>query len=346
MNRLFTSYKYELKKLIFVRKGWILLLGMLLLQIAMALFVDPSKEYVFDKGLYEEYVEIYSGEYSEETVQDIENELMAVEKIVNETDLSQLTNSDEIEAISQQLILASMKRNVLSALQTKYTELSECKEYHPFLTYDLELTEYIAKFGINWVSIICILFIIPMLMLGDKNCGMEQILFPTSMGRKTIVSSKLLVGISLSLCIAAVFSIIQIIIMGIRWDFGLMNVPIQSISGFEKCQIEGTVLNYMIACNVIQIFSAASFSMIICILSSLLKKEPAIFSATIIIIIMSAFLSEKFSSVSMLFLFTPMSGISGIKTFSNEQLFLSCLILLLKTVILAVVSRFIADRKR
>lgn len=346
MNRIFTSYKYELKKLLFVRKGGILLLGIFLLQIAMALFINPSQEYVFDKGLYAEYVELFGGEYSEETAQDIENELMSAEKIVNETDLSQLTNSDEIEALSQQLILASMKRNALSALQTKYTELSKCKEYRPVLVYDLEFTEYITKYGINWASIISILFIIPIIMLGDKNCGMEQILYPTSMGRKTIVSSKLFVDVTLSLCITAVFSIIQIIIMGIRWDFGLMNVPIQSISGFVQCQIKGTVLSCMIACNVIQIFSAASLSMIICILSSLLKKEPAIFSATVIVIITSAFLTEKFSSVSMLFIFSAMLGINSIRTFSVTQVLTLCFVMFMKTFILTIIAWHLASRKK
>lgn len=346
MNRLFTSYKYELKKLIFVRKGWILLLGMLLLQIAMALFINLAQEYVFDKGMYAEYVELYSGEYSEETAKDIENELMAVEKIVNETDLMQVTDAEKIEELSQEMLIASAKQNVLNALQSKYAELSVCKEHHPVLTYDLDLNEYISKFGINWVSIICILFIIPMLMLGDKNGGMEQIIFPTSTGRKTIVLSKLLAGITLGLCITAVCSVIQILIMRIRWNFGSLSVPVQSLSGFGECRISLSILECMIICTAVQVISSAAFVLIISILSSLLKKEPAVISAAVIIVLISAFLAEKFSSVSMLFLFTQMSGISGIKTFSNEQLFLSCLILLLKTVILAVASRFIAGRKR
>lgn len=345
MNRIFTSYQYELKKLLFVRKGWILLIGIFLLQIAMALFINPSQEYVFDKELYAEYVELFSGEYSEETAQKIEEELQSAEKIVNETDLTLLTNAEEIEVLSEQMILASMKRNALSALQSKYIELSKCKEYHPILTYDLEFTEYIAKYGINWASLIGMLFFIPMLMLGDKNCGMEQILFPTSTGRKNIVSSKLLVGVILSLCITTVCIVIQIFIMGMRWNFGLLNVPIQSISGFEKCKIEGTVLNCMIACSVIQIFSATSLSMIICIISSLLKKEPAIFSATVILILISAFLAEKFSSVSMFFIFSAILGISSIKTFSDNQVLVLCFVLLIKTVILTISAKYLANRK-
>lgn len=200
-----------------------------LLQTAMALFINPSQKYVFDKELYAEYIELFGGEYSDETAQKIEEELQSSEKIVNETDLTMLTDAEEIEVLSEQMILASMKLNALSELQSKYIELSECKEYHPILTYDLEFTEYIAKYGINWVSLIGMLFFIPMLMLGDKNCGMEQILFPTSTGRKNIVSSKLIVAITVSLFITTVCIVIQGIVMGIRWNFGLLNVPIQSI---------------------------------------------------------------------------------------------------------------------
>lgn len=344
MNRIFTSYKYELKKLLFVRKGWILLFGIFLLQTAMALFINPSQKYVFDKELYAEYIELFGGEYSDETAQRIEEELQSSEKIVNETDLTMLTDAEEIKVRSEQTILASMKLNALSALQSKYMKLSVCKEYHPILTYDLEFTEYIAKYGINWVSLIGMLFFIPMLMLGDKNCGMEQILFPTSTGRKNIVSSKLFVAITVSLFITTVCIVIQEIVMGIRWDFGLLNVPIQSISGFEECRIKGTVLNCMIACSVIQIFSSVSLSMIICIMSSLLKKEPAIISATVILILISAFLAEKFSTVSMLFIFSAMLGINSIKTFSDNQVLMLCFVLLIKTVILTISAKYLAEK--
>lgn len=346
MNRIFTSYQYELKKLLFVRKGWVLLLGIFLMQIAMALFINPSQEYIFDKELYAEYIELFSGEYSEETAQKIEEELQSADKIVNETDLTLLTNAEEIEALFEQMLLASMKRNALSALQSKYIELSECKEYHPILTYDLELNEYITKFSINWASLIGMLFFIPMLMLGDKNCGMEQILFPTSTGRKNIVFSKLLVAITIGLFITTVCIVIQGIVMGIRWDFGLLNVPIQSISGFEECRINGSMSTCMIVCSVIQILSTASFAMMISILSSLLKKEPAIISAAVILILISAFLAEKFPSVSMFFLFSAISGIGSIKTYSVAQLLLSGLILLLKTAILAILAKFLANRKQ
>lgn len=219
MNRLFTSYKYELQKLIVVRKGWILLLGVILVQLGIALFAAPSQEYVFDKGLYAEYTELYGGEYSEETSVKINEELQEVDTIVNETDLSQITDAEQIEALSEQMILASMKRNALSALQSKYAELSECREYSPILTYDLELNEYISRFGFNWASLVGMLIIIPMLMLGDKNCGMEQILFPTSTGRKAIVCSKLLVGATIGLSMTAVCSALQFIIMALRWDW-------------------------------------------------------------------------------------------------------------------------------
>lgn len=345
MNRLFTSYKYELKKLLVVRKGWIILVGIILVQFGIALFAKPSQEYVFDKGLYAEYVEIYSGEYSEETAAKIGAELESADKTANETDISQLTDAEEIEKLSNQMILASMKRNALSALQSKYAELSECMEYHPVLIYDLEQKEYINKFGINWASLIGMLFIISMLMLGDKKCGLEQIIFPTVTGQKNIILSKLLIGITLGVCLTAVCSAIQVLIMGIRWDFGSMNIPIQSISGFEKCTIKASVQTCMIVCSLIQVLASVVFVLIISILSMLLKKEPAVISAAVILILISAFFAEKFPSVSMLFLFSTISGINAINTYSSTDLLFLPLILLLKAVILIITSIFLAGRK-
>ncbi|MBR3420455.1 MAG: hypothetical protein IKG98_00095 [Ruminococcus sp.] len=345
MNRLFTSYKYELQKLIVVRKGWILLLGVILVQLGIALFAAPSQEYVFDKGLYAEYTELYGGEYSEETSVKINEELQEVDTIVNETDLSQITDAEQIEALSEQMILASMKRNALSALQSKYAELSECREYSPILTYDLELNEYISRFGFNWASLVGMLIIIPMLMLGDKNCGMEQILFPTSTGRKAIVCSKLLVGATIGLSMTAVCSALQFIIMALRWDWGSLRVPIQSISGFGECKINGSVLTCMIVCIVIQVLSAAPYVMMISVLSSILKKEPAVISATVIITLISTFVAEKLPSVSMLFLSSAMSGMSSIKAYSVSQLLILCVFLLLKTAIFSIIANCVICKK-
>lgn len=345
MKNIFTSYKYELKKLIVLRKGWMILLCLLLAQIAIALFVKPSQEYVFDKKLYAEYVEVYGGEYAEETAVRINEDLQTADTIVNETDLSQLTDSEEIKERSDQMILASMKRNALSALQSKYAELSECGEYSPVLTYDLELKEYISRFGFNWASLIGMLIIIPMLMLGDKNCGMEQILFPTSTGRKAIVCSKLLVGATSGLSMTAVCSALQFIIMALRWDWGSLRVPVQSISGFGECKINGSVLTCMIVCIVIQVLSAAPFVMMISILSSILKKEPAVISAAVIIIIIGNFIAEKYPSISMFFLSSTMSGIGCIKTYSVMQLMILFLFLILKTVVLSTAANYIACRK-
>lgn len=345
MNSIFTSYKYELKKLIVLRKGWIILLCLLFAQLAIALFVKPSQEYVFDKKLYAEYVEVYGGKYSEETAVSINEELQTADKIVNDTDLSQLTDSEEIKERSDQMILASMKRNALSALQSKYTELSECEKYSPVLTYDLELKEYISRFGYNWVSLIGMLIIIPILMLGDKKCGMEQILFPTSTGRKTIVCSKLLVGSTIGLGVTAFCSALQFIIMAIRWDFGRLNVPIQSVSGFVECKINYSVLTCMIVCISIQILSAASFVMLISILSSVLKKEPAVISAAVIITLIGNFASEKLPSVSMFFMSSAMSGICSIKTYSIMHLLILCSFLLFKTIVLSIAAMYIACRK-
>ena len=345
MNSIFTSYKYELKKLFVLRKGWMILLCLFLAQLAIVLFVKPSQEYVFDKKLYAEYVEVYGGEYSEEMSVKINEELQAIDTIVNETDLSQLTDSEEIKKRSDQMVLASMKRNALSALQSKYAELSKCEEYSPVLTYDLELKEYISRFGFNWVSLIGMLIIIPMLMLGDKNCGMEQIMFPTSTGRKNIVCSKLLAGAAIGLGMTAVCSALQFIIMNMRWDFGSLSVSIQSISGFGECKINYSVLTCMIVCIAIQILSAASFVMMISILSSILKKEPAVISAAVIIIIIGYFIAEKYPSISMFFLSSTMSGIGCIKTYSVMQLMILFLFLILKTVVLSTAANYIACRK-
>ena len=53
-------------------------------------------------------------------------------------------------------------------------------------------------------AVLGLLFLLPMLMLGDAQCGMEQILCPAAIGRKQLISAKLLNAVLLSVFLTAV----------------------------------------------------------------------------------------------------------------------------------------------
>lgn len=346
MNRLMTSYCYELKKLLFVRRGWLFLLAAVLLQIGIACFAKPAEPYAYDRGIYASYAERYGGVYSKQTEQTIHANAAAISTIIQQYDPTKPDFSEEREGLADRILLANMKYNALNALQTKYSRLASCKEMQPALTYDLELTDYIKKFGVSWGSLFGMLFLVPMLMLGDANCGMEQILFPSATGKHTIVCSKLLVAATLGIAVTAVCSVLQWGIFGLRWDFGALNVPIQSITGFEECTVHISVRSCIFLFGVIRILSAPAVAMLLCVLSSLIRKEPAIIATGAIVIGISAFLANKFTSLSVFFLFSTISGIGAVKLYTAPDILFLLLFLAIKTALFGCLAQSAATKKR
>ena len=340
MNRLSVCSSWERRKLLIVRRGWVLLLLAVLLQIGIACFAQPAKQYTFDEKLYAEYVARFAGVWSEETAQTIRAEKETADQ------KRQLGNPEELEESQQERLLASVQYNVLSALEEKYSRLESCKEKQPILTYDLALTDYLRKFGMNWASLLALLCLCPMLMLGDAQCGMEQILFPAAIGRKTVITAKLRNAVILAAAMTAVCSGIQFGIMAVRLDFGALNVPVQSITGFEQCALDLSVRSCLLICWLLRIPAAAVFVLLVCLLSVLLRKDPAVISSAAILVGLSAFLAAKLPGASSAFLFSALSGMNAVKSYAASDLLLSAGLLLVKAALLWFAALKLAGRKQ
>ncbi len=336
MSRLSVCCRWERQKLLIAGRGWLLILCALLLQLGIACFAQPAKQYTFDAQLYAEYIEKYAGAYSEETAQAIRAEQQKAAE--------QMQPGDGVytEESRKERLLASLRHNALAELESKYSRLASCREKHPVLTYDLELTDYLRKFGMNWASLLGLLFLLPMLMLGDAQCGMEQILCPAAIGRKQLISAKLLNAVLLSVFLTAVCSGLQFAVFAYRWDFGALDVPIQSLTGFEQCALDLTVRSGMLLCAVLRMLAAAAFAMVVCALSVLLRRTPAVISAAVLLVGIGAFLSGAYPAFAAWFLYSPLSSMNALRFASASDLLCMCGALLLKTAAL----RFLAQRIR
>ncbi len=126
MNRLATSYYYEMKKLLIYRRGWLFLVGILLLQFGTAFFAKPSQYDVFDRKLYASYTETYGGVYSAETEKAILAEKQAEDSVMNQKDPIQVTSAEELSRQTEQKMLAAMKSAALAELHFCRREAAGC----------------------------------------------------------------------------------------------------------------------------------------------------------------------------------------------------------------------------
>ena len=336
MNRFGTAYCWEMKKLLWYRKGWLFLILVLLLQIGIVCLAAPTEPDAFDRSLYAGYIARFGGIYSEETAQAIRAEAEAVDRFLEQNDPSVLTTAAATESQTEQYLLATMKRNALSALENKCERLASVQAVQPSLTYDLELTNYIQRYRYHWASLIGIAFLVPMLMLGDQKCGMKQILYPTVTGKVILARAKLMTAVTISTLLTAVCAVLQWAIISLHWDLGALDVPVQSITGFEDCMLHSSVLRWILICGMLRILSAPALALLLCILSTLIQKEPAIIAGAAILFWSSALLADQFPTVSFCFLSQTLSGIAAEQNATVTELNAMAAALIVKTGMLGI----------
>lgn len=272
----------EFKKNMVKQNGWILILCTMILQIAIVLNAHHNSNN-FDTNLYRQYTIMFRGVYSEETKQAIINEKESVDQFMSGQ--LAIADSEKDMDLVNQMILANEQSNVLRALINKYQSLGNCRKWNPVLSYDIELSEYIEAYHFNWAAMLFIIVWTPLLILGDYNCGMDQILFPSSMGQTRLMCAKICIGCLVGIIITLAMTAIQWGLFTLRWDFGELDIPIQSLSGFEASHVQWSIALCLFIGSVLRLFAVIALVFLLCILSAWIRKEAiTITIATSIII--------------------------------------------------------------
>lgn len=333
---------YEFKKYIIKRNGWIMILCAVLIQIAIV-GISHHKSYNYDTNLYRQYIEIFGGVYSDTTKHAIIKEKETIDQFISghKHDMEYENSVD----LTNQMILANEQSNVLSVLINKYQLLESCKEWNPVLSYDLELSEYIKQYHLNWAAMLFILIGIPLLILDDYNCGMTQILFPSRMGQIRIMCAKICVGSFICIIVTTILTTMQWILFSLRWDFGQLDIPIQSLTGFETSGVKGTIGQYLLLGGVLRVFAVIPLSFLICFISAYIRKETVVITSSVSIITCSAAISSKYTNLSSILIYTPLSGISALQQLNTRDYAFLLVGLCIKTILYGFLAGKVLFRK-
>lgn len=323
MKQLAICMKYELRKLLISDKGWLIILAALLFQIVLCLTAKPHlQQYNFDTELYQQTVSEYTGAYRAETERRIQSSMDAAQARISAYSRRPLNGSDNLLERSRQLAFAQEDAAVLQAISQKYAVYKDIQDLHPELTYDLELIDYLRRFGVNWSSLICIALLMPMLMLRDSSCGMAQILDASYIGMRKILQSKLLTAAFISIGVTLLCTLLQFTMFALRWDFGTLTVPLQSITGYETCGLHCSVMGGLLIAEVIRLLTMWAVAWEICLLAKLLRREIATIAVFAILIGVGT-LCTSFS------LYGSLSGIENLKHLGAINIcFISLLIMI------------------
>ena len=86
----------------------------------------------------------------------------------------------------------------------------------------------------------------------------------------------------------------------------------------------------------LRILSAPALALLLCILSALIRKEPAIIASAAILFWSSALLANQFPAASFCFLSQTLSGIAAVQNAAMTELYAMAAAVIVKTGVLGI----------
>ncbi len=288
--------RYECKKVFINNHALVIVLFLLFVNCLIC--TQKSIKYETDKEIYREYVTIWAGEFDSEKQSEIEAERTRITKLISsenemkEKYLNGDITDEEYRHYTNELWKAHDREYVIDYIYNKTFYYDSVSSFSPHIFYDLEIEYYLNNLNIDWTLLLSVC-IVPLIILTEEyRTSAHQLLLTTLNGRKKTYRSKTAIVILYSVIISAITIVAQTIIAEIRYDFGDMNVPVQSIKGMELCELALSVKEFMLCISAMKIFSSLCIGLLVFAISTIVKNAITLSFASVCIIYITYLLTE------------------------------------------------------
>lgn len=255
---------FELKKLLKVKHGFILIIVAICIKIIIYSFPNASG-YVNQnmenyKSDFMEYMSVLSGELNDEKSKYIADEQKYYSelndknsKIFDEYSNGIVTESDFIN-FANEYNSAQERKNAFNIVQEQYNNaLKNDRSY--FMYYN----GWAFLFGTSspdWILIILVAMLSAIALSTEQSSGMAELLDTTRNGKARLYSSKIFAVLVISAAVSLVFTSVEIIYAHLRYGLSNCDFPLESITEFQNSELrfslfEGAVflwLNRVFGC--------------------------------------------------------------------------------------------------
>lgn len=266
--------RYELKKML-KAKGILLLVfcGVIVLCGILLWYKPDLTAYTFNTEIYKKYALQFSGPYSEETFQKIKAEY---EKQLQIREAPEAENASEDELIHQSdlKILAGEKMNALEEIIRRYENLNGKKE----LVYDLELEAYL-KSGVNTILaillMVCLSVLTVRVLLYEKECSMDIILYTCKVGKRKIVWTKIAATAMCAAFFSLLYGLAELWLIQKKLCIDDGGSVLYSYTSFENCALEISLKKALIVGVVIRVTGCLVYVLLLDLLVLIIKNDIA-----------------------------------------------------------------------
>lgn len=261
----------ELKKILFYQKGLMTILLCLLAYTVLVLCRGYDSSYLLDRkeDVYLSYMERWQGGITEEKAQEMKTEYDAVNR-------SNAGNKEVFMTVYNQYYYA--KEN------TACRYLMDERGWNTLLTHD----------GLNFILLFCLLALSVPVFCGEYQCGMNQILRSCRNGRNRIARIKLLTIMALAVYVAALFQLIDFLVLSAEAGLDGASYPLQSLRFFERSPYYITIGQAYTIVVLCRCLGAAWFALLTALLSNLFRRVILTAFSGIVVSVMPHLIGSSF----------------------------------------------------
>lgn len=272
--------KQEIIKLFNKKRGWLLLLLFCLAKCIMVIYQGYDSHYIIDQDLkgYNYYIKKYSGKLTETQEQRILEEYDLLNKA--DAKISELYDQmqekkitkDDYQNQCKQYLEASERKFIFQVMYSKYAYAKKDIEQHYIM--DSRGWETLLTHGnLDFLLVLAILILIAPIFNYEYESKMDVIINTCKNGKVKSAVWKLLLAMLLAAIVTVVFQLISFIYLAFTVGLPHGDYPIQSLTFFEKSDLNKSIYEVYIAVFLLKIFGSVMMAIMVSFIAVYCKRS-------------------------------------------------------------------------
>ena len=284
--------RYELKKLLVGRTGWLLILVLLIAELgSMLLFTKPYDSVLeTNRTVYESYLAEVEGPLTEEKRSFLETEMERLNSVHEE--LEQLKQDYYSGRVTDEVYRETF--DLLSAEDAKYTGFSKLYSQYIFVRESVDRSflytggweVLLADQAPDYLFLLVLIVLLTPIFCEEYSCRMHEILLTQKRSAKYQVAAKVSVAMSLALALTVLFQLADLVYCAARFGLSNGSFSLQSLHSFGTTAKQMTLWQAFCLQLALKAAGYLYAAIVILFLAVVLKKFALTLMASIAILLL------------------------------------------------------------
>lgn len=292
-----TMVKYELYRIFGNKKNLIILAICLILRLVLSSKMQTVMYEGFHIKVYEYYMELLEGEYSENKAEWVENEYINMltwieqKELYEEQYMKNEITSNEYRELSELVKSAEYRMETFMYVLEKTRYFEGCEEDVTYF-YDIEINDYLSGMKADIFHILVMILLITAIFTEDYQSNVSAVIRTSRYGREKLFRIRFLLVNLISFVVGVMFFLGEFLVKEIKFELGDFSTNIKSLLIMEKASLHCSLGTYIFITIVYRLYFSTVLAYFIMFMAQWTKKSISAYLGCLGLVFLPEFLSD------------------------------------------------------